>query len=240
MRVALAQYKFINKNIDFNFLQIKRALEKAKGKADIVCFGETFLQGFDALCWDYEKDKNVAITQDSDIMKKICELTTFTGVALVFGYIEKDGENGGKIYSSCAVIEKGKIIHNYRRISRGWKEFWKTDFHYSEGNEVEPFSYRGREFLLCLCGDMWDYPERFKTDCPVIWGVYVNFENAELAEFEKDYAKQVATVSDDVLMINSLSDFPDDVSHGGTFHFHLGEIKERCDYDKEELLIVEI
>ena len=238
MKIGLASYKFIDNDIDFNILQIKKALESAKGKADIVCFGESFLQGFDSLSWSFESDKNIAISQDSTTMQEICALTVQFGVDLLIGYIERDGE---ELFSSCAVIEKGKIIHNYRRVSKGWKQYDITDFHYQEGNEIKPFSYHGKDFLLAICGDLWDYPERFKTNCIVLWSVFCDFEEEHYEDFEKEYAEQAAKVADDVLMINSLSDgYEVNSVRGGTFHFCCGKIKAQTANAKEDMLFVEL
>ena len=76
------------------------------------------------------------------------------GIDLLFGFIEKDGD---KIYSSCALIENGALSHLYRRISKGWKEYSITDWHYDEGTAVRCFNYRGKKCLIALCGDLWDF-----------------------------------------------------------------------------------
>ena len=62
MRIALAAYAFKNGDIGFNLSQIERGFKDAHGKADILCFGECFLQGFDALNWDFENDRRTGYT----------------------------------------------------------------------------------------------------------------------------------------------------------------------------------
>ncbi|MBQ9580267.1 MAG: carbon-nitrogen hydrolase family protein, partial [Lachnospiraceae bacterium] len=57
LRIALAAYKFINNDIEHNMGKIEKALKEVSGKVDLVCFGETFLQGFDSLNWNYGHDK---------------------------------------------------------------------------------------------------------------------------------------------------------------------------------------
>lgn len=265
MKIALASYEFINNDIEFNISQIEKAMQSARGRVDLLCFGEAVLQGFNALCWDYETDKNTAISADSDIMHRLRELTLKYGVDLLFGYIERDGES---LYSSCAVIESGKLIHNYRRISRGWKYFWLTDEHYKEGEDTSEFIYRGQSFQIALCGDLWDFPERFRTQNPLIWPIYVDFDLDEWPENEADYAKQAALSADRTLMINSISrdckewchreleyakrlyeaegrefrtDTPNNPpNYGGAFYFVGGRLIKRTEYDKEDILIVEI
>ena len=191
MRIGLVSYRCENRNTEFNIKQIELAMRRSRGKADLLCFGEAFLQGFDSLCWDYEADKAVALELSSETISRLRNLTVLYGISLITGYMEKDGE---KLYSSCAVLSEGEIVYNYRRISKGWKEYSKTDGHYCEGNEPGAFCLRGKEMALALCGDLWDFPERFRTDRLLIWPVYVNYtirewEHGALGE----YAAQAAS-----------------------------------------------
>ena len=55
MKIGLVSYRCENRNIAFNMKQIENAMRRSQGKADLVCFDEAFLQGFDALCWDHGK-----------------------------------------------------------------------------------------------------------------------------------------------------------------------------------------
>lgn len=52
----LASYEFRNNDVTFNTAHMERAMKAAQGKVGLLCFGETFLQGFDALSWEYEND----------------------------------------------------------------------------------------------------------------------------------------------------------------------------------------
>lgn len=66
-------------------------------------------------------------------------------------------------------------MQNYRRISKGWKEYRIMDEHYKENDEIDGCTYRSQKITLSLCGDIWDFPEKYKTDGILIWPVYVNF-----------------------------------------------------------------
>lgn len=235
MKLGLASYSFKNKDIDFNLSQIEKAMQRSQGKVDLLCFGEAFLQGFDSLDWNYETDKDMAITQDSVVMQKLCSLALQYGTDLLFGYIEKEGEI---LYSSCAVIEKGKLIHNYRRISKGWKCYWMTDAHYREGNSAEEFLHHGGKIQIALCGDMWEFPEKFKTDELLIWPVYCNFSLEEWKTTEQEYADQALLACSKTVMINSITDDP--ISHGNAFYFHNGRVEKKLGYDTEAVLMVEV
>ena len=236
MKIGLVQYEFKNIDIQFNLAQIEKAIVCSSGEVDLLCFGESFLQGFDSLSWDYAEDKNVAISQYSPEMEKVCKWSKEYDVALLVGYFEQDNES---IYSSCAFINDGIVEHNYRRMSLGWKESSKTDYHYKEGESVVKFSFKGNDFEIALCGDLWDVTwERFKTDAIVLWPVYVNFSLEEWQDEEKEYAEQASNIANRVLMVNPLSDNP--ISHGGTFVFKEGIILSKLQYDVEDILIVEL
>lgn len=235
MKIGLVSYEFINRDIGFNISQIEKGMKSVQGSVDILCFGEAFLQGFDALCWDYEKDKSIAVSVDSPIMHQLCDMASRYHTDLLFGYIEKCGNN---IYSSCAVIESGKLVHNYRRISRGWKEYSIADEHYKEGIDTGEVLYRGQPVKIALCGDMWEFPEKFKTANLLVWPVYVNFTLDEWAHYEMEYAEQARIASNKTLMINSISQNPK--SFGGAFYFVDGKIEKKLAYDAEDVLIVEV
>lgn len=235
MKFGLASFEFRNNDIEFNLAQMERAMKAAQGNVELLCFGEAFLQGFDALSWVYENDKNIGISVDSEVMRRLCDMSRACVIDLLFGYIEKSGEN---LYSSCAVIESGKLVYNYRRISKGWKEYSIADEHYREGTDTDEFVYHNQNIKIALCGDLWEYPERFQTDGLLIWPVYVNFKLDEWSKYEIEYAEQAHLAARRTLMVNSISHEP--ASHGGAFYFADGEIKKKLDYDMESILIAEI
>ena len=236
MRIGLVSYKCENRNIAYNMKQIERAMKQSAGDLDLLCFSEAFVQGFDALRWNYDEDKTIALEKSSETMEQLKRWTIQYGISLITGYIEKDND---KIYSSCIAIENGKIIHNYRRISKGWKEISKTDSHYAEGDEIKSFHLLGKDMRIALCGDLWDYPDKFKTEDLLIWPVYVNFSLEEWNSGTiEEYATQASLVAHDTLMINCIDNDP--VNHGGSFHFQNGHVVESIPFDQEDILIVEM
>ena len=236
MRIGLVSYRCENRNTAFNMRQIELAMQRSAGKADLLCFGEAFLQGFDALCWDYEADRVIALERSSEEIARLQGWTMQYGISLITGYIERDRE---KLYSSCIVLSEGRIIRNYRRISKGWKEFTRTDWHYCEGTDTRPFRLLGKQMTLALCGDLWEFPERFRTEHLLIWPVYVNYTPEEWRAGTLDeYAAQAALAARDVLMVNPMDQSP--VNHGGSFHFRGGQIVAGIPFDREGILIVDM
>lgn len=237
MKIGLAAAKIVDGDIDYNLSQMERYMREGKERgADLVCFGEAFLQGFNALSWQYEKDKGIALTICSREFALIKELTKKIGIDILFGYNELECEF---IYSTCALISDGKIVHNYRRISRGWKECSLTDEHYKEGSSVEVFDYKGKKCVIGLCGDIWDYPERFALGEDILlWPVYVSWTKEEWENGGKsEYARQAKLCCENTLYVNSVCDGD---AFGGALHFVDGRVQSELPIFNEGLLCVTV
>lgn len=235
MKIALASARIIDADVKHNLSQMERYMKEAKSAgADIVCFGEAFLQGFNALSWQYEEDRKIALSTSSQEFAQIKRWTKEINIDVLFGYNELEQES---IYSSCALIADGEIIHNYRRISRGWKEYTQTDTHYKEGSTVEAFNYKGRNCVIGLCGDLWEYPERFAIGEDILfWPVYVCWTEEEWENGGKaEYAEQAKLCCKNTLYVNSISDAD---AFGGAAHFMCGKIQKELPIFNEGLLII--
>lgn len=239
MRIALAAAPVADCDVTANLAQMKRFMQAAQARgADLVCFGESFLQGFNSLCWRFEEDKDMAITTDGEVFRSILEQSEAIGIDVLFGFIEREGD---RLYSSCALIAQGRLLHLYRRISRGWKVYWETDEHYCEGDTVAAFEYQGKTCLIALCGDLWDFPERFAQQQDLLlWPVYISYSQEEWSGGEaEEYAKQAAKTGGDVLMCNPIGLTEKD-AFGGCCHFSGGRMLEELAMMREELLIVDV
>lgn len=237
MKVGLVCCEFRNNDPDNNIDQVEKMLINNHYENQVLCFGEAFLQGFDALSWDFEEDRKIACSLDSERMQIVMHLAQKYETALLFGWIELDQQT---IYSSCALIDpNGKLVSNYRRISKGWKEFSRTDQHYKEGNEIITMHLENKSFAVALCGDLWDFPERFKTDLPVIWPVFVDYTKKEwLEKGLSDYCKQAAMISNHVLLVNSIDQIHP--AAGGCFEIIQGKLGSILPFEQEGILSIEI
>lgn len=237
MKIALASARIVDGDIAFNLSQMERYMKEAKAQgAELVCFGEAFLQGFNALSWQYDEDQKRAVPASSKIFMLIKKLTNEIGIDVLFGYNELERET---IYSSCALISEGKVMHNYRRISRGWKEYTKTDAHYREGDTIEIFEYKGKKCAIGLCGDLWVHPEKFALGEDILfWPVYVCWTKEEWEKGGKlEYAQQAKLCCENTLYINSLCDGD---AFGGAAHFCGGAIQKELPILHEGLLYVTV
>jgi predicted amidohydrolase len=102
MKIGLAAVECKNGNIDFNLKQILLYLQKAASrKKDYLFFGESFLQGFDSLVWNFGEDKEKAVSKKSAVIELIKNEAYILDIGVGFGYFELYKES---IYSSYLVI----------------------------------------------------------------------------------------------------------------------------------------
>ncbi|MBR5547220.1 MAG: carbon-nitrogen hydrolase family protein [Clostridia bacterium] len=245
MKIALVSARVRNNDVPFNLAQMRKYMLQAKAQnADLICFGESFLQGFDAFSWEYEKDRAIALSVEDDLFRQLIHESAELGIDLLFGFLERDDQT---LYSSCALLGNGRIIRLYRRVSVGWKESTFTDDHYREGDTVEAFDYRGKKCLIALCGDLWDVTApRFQQNQELtFWPLYISFSEDEWygAENERQqYADKVEELGGNVLMINSVDDPAPSESPalGGCYWFVSGTVKAELPLGSEGMLVVEV
>ena len=212
--------------------------------ADIVVFGEAFLQGFYALTFDLQQDMDVAVELDSDVVKEICQVAKTHHIGVSFGFVEKDGEY---IYSSQMTIDKeGNIVDVYRRVSVGWKEEYASD-NYREGDGFHAFEFMGKRVVIGLCGDLWydENIDKVNACCPdvVFWPVYTDFNSHKWNTTEKyEYAEQADKLFAKVLYVNSVctDKIGEEFAKGGSALFENGKIIKETPAGKESTLLVEI
>ena len=245
MRIALASAPVKTGDIEFNIASMTDALRTVRGKADMIVFGESVLQGFDSLCWEYEQDKRTAVSLTDTPIQQMREAARENGLAVSFGFIERDE---GVLYSSQIFIgADGEIVNIFHRVSVGWKEYTKTDDHYREGERFERFEYRGKTFSVGLCGDLWTdgRPEEMKTlnADVVLWPVWCDYAAEEWNTTTKfEYAEQAALCGSCVLLVNPFcaDDGTVDCAVGSGVHFENGAIIAEHPAGNPGVLIVEV
>ncbi len=245
MKIALASAAVKNRDIAFNIRAMIDAMEAACGEADLILFGESVLQGFDSLCWDYEIDKNMAVALTDAPIQRMCEAAKQCEIAVSFGFIERIDDI---LYSSQIFIgSDGEIETVFHRVSIGWKEFSKTDDHYREGNNFEKFRYSGKSFAIGLCGDLWTdgRPEEMKAlnADVVLWPVWCDYNADEWNNSIKyEYAEQAGLCGGCVLLVNPYcaDAAENDAAAGGAACFKNGSVIVDVPAGDSGILFVEV
>ena len=231
MKIALSSAPVKNKDIPHNLAAMTAALVQAAADgADLVVFGESTLQGFDCLCWSYAADRDVALPLDSAPIRQLQDAARKYAAAISFGFIERDGD---ALYSSCAFIgADGEIIHRFRRVSIGWKDYRKTDAHYR---------------AIGLCGDLWTdgRPEEMRAlDADVVlWPVWCDYRADEWnSTIKHEYAEQAEKCGRRVLLINPCcaDENAADAAAGGAVDFRDGKIQAELPAGNSGMLMVTV
>jgi N-carbamoylputrescine amidase len=224
MKIGLVSCLMKNNDIKHQLAQIEYYVS-TNNNCDLICFGESFLQGFEGLTWSYDEDIKRALDQDDPIILHIGELAKNYNCGISFGFIEKEN---GAIYSSNMVIgSKGDVIDVFRRVSNGWKEAVANSM-YKEGNGFHTFTYMDKVLGVAICGDVWyDHflkkLEQMEMDV-LLWPLYVDFSIEQWNKsFQYEYAERLQNLPNPALMINS---FVEDSqgAKGGCYVFYQNRI----------------
>lgn len=226
MNIGLASSLNKDCDSDFNICQIEEHLKKAKvNNIDLLCFSESFIQGFEGLTWNYKDDKNIALRVNGKEISLLRDLASKYSVALSFGFIENSNDC---LYSSNIVIDRnGKIIDLYRRVTAGWKEPIASK-EYMEGVDFHTFNLMGKVFATAICGDLWDDErlremENINADV-VLWPLYVDYSTEEWNErILVEYKDRVNNINCPVFMINSYVE-EKNRAKGGCYVFYNNEV----------------
>lgn len=245
MKIALASAPVKNRDIAFNLQAMTDHMKDCSGKADLILFGESVLQGFDSLCWEYETDKHIAAAVTDAPIRRMRTAAKENKIAVSFGFIEREED---VLYSSQIFIgADGGTVNVFHRVSVGWKEYTQTDDHYREGARFEKFSYGGKSFSVGLCGDLWTEgrPEEMKAlnADAVLWPVWCDYKAEEWnTGIKQEYAEQAALCGNCVLLVNPFCADTEatDAAAGGAVCFKNGSILAEAPAGKSGVLIVEI
>jgi len=239
MKIALVSEKFIDRDILHNLSKIEYHARDLSGKADMICFGEAYLQGFDALSWRFEEDKSIALSNGSETIELIKKYAKDNHIGIAFGYFEIDNSNESIFCSYMVIDALGECVDHYRRVSIGWKEYKKTDKHYKEGKDFHAFNYLGKTILVGLCGDLW-YVKNIKKINNIdkdfiLWPLHIDY-TIEMWKREKVlYERQSSKLNAPVLMVNNISK----TSGGGAYYFMNGKIKNELPMGQTGTLIID-
>ncbi|MBI9011512.1 MAG: hypothetical protein JEZ08_04720 [Clostridiales bacterium] len=219
---------------------MKNCLKHSKDY-DLLCFGESFLQGFEGLTWDYKEDIKRAIDVKGPLMDTLKGLTKIYNCGISFGFIEKENH---KLFSSNIVINNnGDVVDLFRRVSKGWKESIATK-DYLEGTGFHTFTYKDKVYATAICGDVWD--DTFLEELlelridALLWPLYIDFSmTAWHQQYLDEYLERTSVLPYDVYMINSFVE-DDNRSNGGCYVFRNGQVIGELSMGKMGVLTVEV
>ena len=112
MRLALASQPVRNGDVAWNVRCMEDVLRACSGRADTVVFGESVLQGFDCLRWDYARDCTVAAAWTDEPVRHLQAAARENGAAVSFGMIERAADGCiGKFSCRDGLMDKLRDVH---------------------------------------------------------------------------------------------------------------------------------
>lgn len=240
MKLVLCAGEMDNNKLDIQVNRIEKYM-KLNRCVDFLVFGESYLNGFDGLTWDYKIDIDRAISLEDDLIGKIQEMCLFYSSGLSFSFIERLENN---LYCSNLVIDrKGNIIDLFRRKSPGWKDT-SAGPNYCEGKDFHTFNYKDKRILVAICGDLW-FDENIarinelEADL-IFWPLYIDYLKDQWDKEAKfDYREQTSKSKASVFMVNSYMEGLD-TAKGGAYFFEGGLIIQELALGKAGSLEIEI
>ena len=158
LRVAISQMNSVVGDFKHNANCIKKSLkEAAKFGVDLILFPELTLTGYppeDLLL------KNDFITKNQKTLKNLA--LGVKEIVAVVGYVEKVKRN---LYNSAALLYKGKVIGNYRKMILPNYGVFDEKRYFAEGDEPTCFVMNGIKIGLTICEDIWDVNGPGKQVC---------------------------------------------------------------------------
>lgn len=224
MKIGLVAGIMRENQLENQLAEIESYMRQCSGY-DLICFGESFLQGFEGLTWDFTQDRSRGLLADSAPIHRLVHMAEAYECGVSFGFIEREGE---VLYSSYMVINKrGKVVDLFRRVSDGWKEP-HADLHYQEGDGFHFYRVNGQTLATAICGDLWAEENiaalgKLQYDL-LLLPLYVDYSAADWENKTRaEYAAQAAKVGKPVLMVNSWVEKPGRAK-GGSAVFENGEV----------------
>ena len=151
MRIALYQCQPLPLDVAGNLQRLASIASQAQD-IDLLVLPEMFLTGYNI---GAKAVADLAQPSDGDAALQIAELAQTTGIAIAYGYPERDLD--GHIYNSVQVIDShGKSLCNYRKTHL----FGQLDRDmFSPGPDAFPvFELNGWQLGLLICYDL-EFPE---------------------------------------------------------------------------------
>lgn len=230
MKFGLLSLKTQSGQPQKNLTQIKRCIGLYRNQCDVLCFGESFLNGYSSLVYDPKEDIDKLPTNDDNHIRLLQVWAHRYQIALSFGYLEKEDD---KIYSSYMFIgDEGQIINNYRRLT---PSFNSKDETYSHGQNIETFIYKDRKFITLICEDLrkqavLDKVKDLDSDV-ILWPIYMS--SGEV--FSEKSTHCVNELKPLVLMVNA---FDEDAKGGVGVYLH-GQLIKSLAENKEGIITVD-
>lgn len=147
--IALAQINVVVGAIEDNVDRIIEFAERARDElnADLMVCSELVLTAYPPEDLLMRPGFNTRVEQE---LQRLCD--SVSGIDLVVGYPKKEN---GSLYNVGAVIEGGRITHEYRKMDLPNYSVFDEKRYFAPGDKACVFEYKDTIFGMSVCEDIW-------------------------------------------------------------------------------------
>jgi predicted amidohydrolase len=156
VRVAVWQCEPHPLDVEGNLLRLQDVLGRASERgADVLVVPEMFTTGYDIPRRDTHR---LAEPSGGPTARRVAELTVRTGVAVAYGYPERDAD--GTVYNAAQLIADGRTVLRHRKMHL-FADLDRTRF--APGDQPPAVAdLRGCRVALLICYDV-EFPEAVRA-----------------------------------------------------------------------------
>ncbi|MCZ0932757.1 MAG: NAD+ synthase [Oligoflexia bacterium] len=162
MKVALAQVQFRLGDFNNNYRELLSALEKTKGKADILVFPEGGLWGYPPQDFLYQKE--FFKTQEKKIKQLFKHLPSSLTLDIPGFNMEYE-----QLKNGVFLIEKNKKARFFAKEFLPDQSVFFESRYFQKGKAAENFFYwKNKKIQVLVCEDFWKFSQLKKTDFLIV------------------------------------------------------------------------
>jgi len=152
MKIALAQINFTIGDLEGNVRKMVEAIERAKGRADLIVFSEL------SICGYIPKDK---LNYESFIRhcdEAVDSLLPYSHhIGIIVGAPRRSGLVKGKdLYNSALLLDKGEIIAQVNKTLLPTYDIFDEYRYFEPNKQFELVEFRGKKLAITICEDLWN------------------------------------------------------------------------------------
>jgi predicted amidohydrolase len=148
LRIGLAQVDADLGDIPANVARARRAIDEARGKADLLVFPELALTGYSV----GNRFHELALRVDSPLFQELVESTA--GITVAIGFVEET--DAFQFFNSLAIIRDGRLVHTHRKIYLPNYGVFEERKFFSAGRNFDPYDFGRFRLAPFICGDAWN------------------------------------------------------------------------------------
>lgn len=154
MRLALLQNDSVPGDTAWQFTALAEVARHLEGRADLLVTAELFMTGYRIPAADMRR---LAEPADGPFAKKVAALAAETGVAILYGFPERDGD---AVYNSVQVFDgSGQALSLYRKLHLPSDDERGT---FAMGDRIVTFDLCGFKVAPLICYDV-EFPESVRA-----------------------------------------------------------------------------